>query len=54
MSAMIEKEATGRPKGVALIEFDKEEARRVALTLSGDFISQIVAASNSGTAAIQL
>lgn len=35
MSAVIEKEATGRPKGVALIEFETEEARRIALTLSG-------------------
>lgn len=35
LSAVIEKEATGRPRGVAVLEFETEEARRVALTLSG-------------------
>ena len=37
VSAVIEKEATGRPKGVAILEFETEEGRRVALTLSGIF-----------------
>ena len=34
-SAIIEKDIVGNPKGVAVIEFESESARKVALTLSG-------------------
>ena len=34
-SAIIEKDVVGNPKGVAVVEFDGEPARKVALTLSG-------------------
>ncbi len=34
-SAIIEKDIAGNPKGVAVVEFDSEPARKVALTLSG-------------------
>lgn len=34
-SAIIEKDIVGNPKGVAVIEFESEPARKVALTLSG-------------------
>lgn len=34
-SAIIEKDIVGNPKGIAVVEFDSEPARKVALTLSG-------------------
>ena len=34
-SAIIEKDIVGNPKGIAVIEFEAEPARKVALSLSG-------------------
>ena len=35
MSAIIEKDVVGNPKGLAIVEFEEESGRRTALTLSG-------------------
>lgn len=35
MSAIVEKDLAGNPKGLAMIEFEEESARKTALTLSG-------------------
>lgn len=34
-SAIIEKDIAGNPKGIAVVEFESEAARKVALSLSG-------------------
>ena len=36
VSAIIEKDPSGNPRGVAVVEFEEESSRKTALTLSGE------------------